>query len=335
MKRHDDNTDKFLNLLYSGELDGDKEMLSVVQGVIASKLGEEATDSKLLAHFNRLLDRKRNRDKKYVRESYRRLQRELGFKTIAPTPLTRRTSFKVAVATLTAAAVIAGAMLIPKFFETAHYVPAQVSIMAETPKAELVTLPDGSTVKLKGGSMLTYSDNFTENRTVSIDGEAFFSVTRDEAHPFTVDADGITVEVLGTEFNVKAWSGGQTAEVTLTDGSVAVRAGESVEVLESAEKATITRATDAIELTHVEESEILRVRGVNLSFNDTTLDEAFGMIADYYGVRIEAADIPHTDGIVVKMEDGATLEQTLFMLQQVNPVFNYNIEGETVTITKK
>jgi ferric-dicitrate binding protein FerR (iron transport regulator) len=332
---------RLLEIWFSGQkLDSD--MTDIVRGWLASGDSREEKEAHIKMFFDRCMNRKRRRnaeDDSYVSESLARLHSELGFtdRKIRPKviPLTRRPSFKAAVATLTAAAVIAGVMLIPRFFETAPYVPAQMSIVAETPKAELITLPDGSTVRLKGGSELTYAENFTENRAVGIDGEAFFSVTRDEAHPFTIDADGITVEVLGTEFNVKAWSDGQTVEVTLADGSVEVRAGESVEVLKPADKAMITRATDAIELTHVEESDILRVRGINLSFHDVTLDEAFAMIADYYGVRIEAADIPHIDGIVVKMEDGATLEQTLFMLQQVNPVFDYRIDGETVTITKK
>ena len=267
-------------------------------------------------------------------------QKAFPERTIRPkvVPLTRRRLFRVTVASVAAAAVIAGVVLAPRFFDSgdAPYLPAQTSITAQTLKTELVILPDGSTVRLKGGSKLTYADNFAQNRAVGIDGEAFFSVTKDEAHPFTIDAGGITVEVLGTEFNVKAWSGGQTTEVTLAKGSVEVRVGEAVQVLQPAEKATIDRAIEVIELTRVEDSDMLRMQGINLSLLDVTLDNAFDMIADFYGVRITAsADIPDIDGIVVRMDDGATLEQTLFMLQQINPVFDYNIEGDTVTITNK
>jgi ferric-dicitrate binding protein FerR (iron transport regulator) len=79
-----------------------------------------------------------------------------------------------------------------------------------TPRAGQFTLllPDGSRVWLNNASVLRYPVAFTgTDRTVELAGEAYFEVARDAAHPFRVKVqDGATVEVLGTSFNIMAYS---------------------------------------------------------------------------------------------------------------------------------
>jgi ferric-dicitrate binding protein FerR (iron transport regulator) len=330
--------DKLLDLLFSGENGTDAEMKSVIQGLVESKQNERNTDAGLFDFFNRFLDRKRNKNDKYVAELMQRLQKELNFKTIMPIPIpfARRRSFRVMVVGV-AAAVLVAVLVLPKMFDTQLDLPApvMVAVTADAHEIKEVVLPDSSIVNLREGSTITFPENFGGSRAIKLDGEAFFSVMKDTQHPFTVEAGDVTVTVLGTEFNMKAWADEPTAEVVLASGSVEIRTGDAVEVLKPAEQATVHRTTSEIEVTGITKSEILRVRGINLSFSDVTLDEAFEMIADFYGVRIEASGVPAVDGIVVKMADGATLEQTLFMLQQVNPVFDYTVEDRTVIVRRK
>ena len=82
-------------------------------------------------------------------------------------------------------------------------------------------LPDGSTVLLNTGSTLSYNDSFgANNRKVILSGEAYFDVTHDPAHTFTVHSGGITTAVLGTAFNVKAYD--DQVIVTVVNGKVRV-----------------------------------------------------------------------------------------------------------------
>jgi len=91
------------------------------------------------------------------------------------------------------------------------------------------TLPDGSTVELNSGSSLQYRRAFqtwpgvdADRRTVTLDGEAYFSVT-DHSHPFEVKTFNARVEVLGTEFNVRAREPeGRGTEVVVASGRVRV-----------------------------------------------------------------------------------------------------------------
>lgn len=85
-----------------------------------------------------------------------------------------------------------------------------------------VTLSDGSKVSLNAGSTLEYPLNFTGNeRRVELKGEAYFEVSRDASKPFVVKTEQQEVKVLGTVFNVEAYSIKETT--TLVNGKVLVK----------------------------------------------------------------------------------------------------------------
>src|ERR1700677_2302326 len=96
-----------------------------------------------------------------------------------------------------------------------------------TPRAGQFTLrlPDGTQVWLNNASILRYPVAFTgPDRTVELAGEAYFEVAKDAAHPFRVKVqDSATVDVLGTSFNIMAYSDEPAEQTTLIDGSIRVR----------------------------------------------------------------------------------------------------------------
>lgn len=65
-----------------------------------------------------------------------------------------------------------------------------------------LTMGDGTNIMLADQSALTWREPFTSNRTISISGKAFFQVTKDDQHPFTVTSGDIATTVLGTGFEV-------------------------------------------------------------------------------------------------------------------------------------
>lgn len=86
-----------------------------------------------------------------------------------------------------------------------------------------IQLPDGSTVWINSGSKLTYDGTFSAtNRELNLEGEAYFDVTKDAAHPFIVHTAGIDIKVLGTAFNIKAYAAEPTIEATLIHGAIEV-----------------------------------------------------------------------------------------------------------------
>jgi ferric-dicitrate binding protein FerR (iron transport regulator) len=84
-----------------------------------------------------------------------------------------------------------------------------------------VLLADGSRVYLNRDSRLTYPENFgSDNRTVSLEGEAFFDIAPDTSRPFIIDAGNASVKVVGTSFSVMTDNGNNEVEVYVESGTV-------------------------------------------------------------------------------------------------------------------
>ena len=95
-----------------------------------------------------------------------------------------------------------------------------VSTLAET---RTITLPDQTEIVLNRYSSLTYPERFRgKDRKVQLQGEAYFEVSKDAAHPFKVETGAIIVQVLGTHFNVEAYPEDTQVKTTLLEGSVSV-----------------------------------------------------------------------------------------------------------------
>jgi len=87
----------------------------------------------------------------------------------------------------------------------------------------IILLPDSSRVWLNSGSKLTFNSDFKSGvRNVNLEGEAFFSVSKDKNHPFRVRTSDIDIEVLGTKFNVKAYPDENAVSTTLVEGSLEI-----------------------------------------------------------------------------------------------------------------
>jgi len=87
-----------------------------------------------------------------------------------------------------------------------------------------VQLSDGTIVYLNAGTSLRYPVQFAKNqsRQVYLTGEAFFEVSKDKAHPFTVNAQEVSVEVLGTKFNVNSYIEDASTNIVLVEGKVSL-----------------------------------------------------------------------------------------------------------------
>ncbi len=84
-----------------------------------------------------------------------------------------------------------------------------------------VILPDGTSVSLNAGSVISYKKGFgSTHRTVRLKGEAWFEVKKNADLPFLISAGEANVRVTGTKFNVKAYHRLNDIRVTVTEGTV-------------------------------------------------------------------------------------------------------------------
>lgn len=217
-------------------------------------------------------------------------------------------------------------------------VPLQtVSTLAET---RSVMLPDQTEVVLNRYSSLTYPERFRgKDRKVKLQGEAYFEVSKDAAHPFKVEAEAVMVQVLGTHFNVEAYPEDTQVKTTLLEGSVAVSLIGKVEerlVLSPSESAIYNKEEKSLTL-HPEEnaSEEIVWRNGTLLFKGIPLQEIARQLSNAFhtDIRIEDANLQNYR-MTATFSDGETLEEILSLLCR-NQKFGYTKTNNSITITQK
>jgi transmembrane sensor len=171
--------------------------------------------------------------------------------------LTRRISygFRTFAAAAAILLVLGGAYLyrakVSQIFNPAH----QLEAYSKNAERKQLILGDGTKVWLSPNSKLTYPSQFNgDKRIVSLEGEAFFEVSHDAAHPFIIQSEQVSTTVLGTSFNVSAYKSQQDINVTLVTGKVAV-ALKNVNstnpiIITSNQRITIDKASEKITKTN-------------------------------------------------------------------------------------
>jgi transmembrane sensor len=154
-----------------------------------------------------------------------------------------------------------------------------------------VELPDGSKVFLNANSRLSYSENFATKRELSLEGEAFFEVRKDKSSPFRVKANGTVTEVLGTTFDVKAYSGSEKTVVTLMTGKVAFYKQDDQKekvLMEKGEQAVFSNGK--ITKKGTEDENVIAWKENKLTFNNSKVDDVVFALEAYFGKKIEVRD---------------------------------------------
>jgi len=101
------------------------------------------------------------------------------------------------------------------------FISQEVTMKVESGERTDITLPDGTTVALNAGTTISYSVDYgLVAREVKMAGEAFLDVVKNPNKPFRLNTEYVSIEVLGTKFNVSAYSNYDLVETVLVEGSV-------------------------------------------------------------------------------------------------------------------
>lgn len=170
----------------------------------------------------------------------------------------------------------------------------EVLLTTASTEEQAVILAEGTEVQLNRDTRFRYPESFTgTNRTVFLDeGEAFFEVTRDEAHPFIVKTGAAQIQVLGTAFNVRNETG---LVVSVSHGKVQVEVpgsqGQSL-ILTKGEEARYDPNTGTLKKDTVELN-TLAWKTDSLLFRNTPLVEVVSDISRYFHteIRLENSEL--------------------------------------------
>ncbi|MDO6436794.1 FecR domain-containing protein [Cyclobacterium sp. 1_MG-2023] len=194
----------------------------------------------------------------------------------------------------------------------------------------MVTLVDGSTVRINENSKLEYPEVFTpESRVVYLTGEAFFNVTANANKPFKVVMDSSEITVLGTSFNINTH---QNTEVTVASGRVKVsdRISNNNVVLDKGQQALL-KASE-IQVKKVNPDYYIGWHTRKLEFEEETIASVFSILERAYGVNIELK-MPdkEIDCAITGAYSGERIETILLGLRHILD-FSYQTDIETKTI---
>lgn len=159
-------------------------------------------------------------------------------------------------------------------------------------KTFVVTLSDGTVVNMNAGSSLKYPVQFIKghNREVVLEGEAFFDVTKDKAHPFIVKTRGVDVRVLGTKFNVSSYKEDVDINTVLVEGSVSLSNAATPNekaMLVPGEKGTWNNQKRAIAVEKVDTRFYTEWMNGELVFRKTAFKDIIIKLERSYNVTIE------------------------------------------------
>lgn len=197
-------------------------------------------------------------------------------------------------------------------------------------------LPDGTVVWVNSESSLRFPEKFTSNRReVFLEGEAYFEVKKDANRPFYVHTEAGKVRVLGTAFNVCAYSNDRFWQTTLVEGSVMINQEEKEVLLKPNEQYQIDVRTGKAGLREVLPELYTSWRDGKFYFKAYTFEELVEKLERWYDFKMfymnEEIKTRRFSGVVNKYQP---LEEMFKFLQMTSDV-QFNVKGNVVTASLK
>ena len=196
-----------------------------------------------------------------------------------------------------------------------------------------LVLEDGTKVWLNAASSIRYPVVFADSaREVEITGEAYFDVAADKKKPFRVKANGSTVDVLGTQFNINAYTNEPSAKTTLIAGAVNVKNGNSRQLLKPGQQAVVKNDGSIKLCENVNLGEITAWKNNMFSFNNTELSKLMRQLERWYDVTVVFAD-SNDSGLRLNgdISRTANLSTVLKMLELTGEV-HFTIKDKTIMV---
>ena len=196
-------------------------------------------------------------------------------------------------------------------------------------------LPDGSKVWLDAASSLRYPTAFTgANRSVELTGEGYFEVAPHPQQPFLITTQGVTVQVLGTELNLMAYTDEDAIRTTLVNGSVKVVRGGEGQQIRPGEQAAWVRDGQRWQMSTPDMQQVLAWKRMEFRFEGLSMDAIMRQIGRWYDVDIEfrgPQPVGEFNGVISRKRSVADL---LAVLEQTD-IVHFTLEGRKIIVERK
>ena len=244
------------------------------------------------------------------------------------------------------AAIIALAFIAGNLFRPSNVTDKEIrysEIKVPYGQMSQVNLSDGTKIWLNSGTILRYPERFAENsRAVSMNGEAYFEVTKMAHKPFTVNTSEMNVEVHGTSFNLSAYEKDKVNAVTLVEGKVTVqdKTGTTIARLTPGQMASLSKTNNTVNIQSVKTAFYSEWIDGKLYFDDEPLDQIAIKLERWFNVEItfasERLKSHRFTGTILKNKPVDQIMQALELLAPIRFKHLINVTGkDKITIYKK
>lgn len=199
-----------------------------------------------------------------------------------------------------------------------------------------IRFPDGTAVWLNAASSITYplSFNTRKGRQVQLNGEAYFEVAKDKAHPFIVQSAGQEVEVLGTHFNINSYADEGSVRTTLLEGAVKVSnlKSKASNFLKPNQQAILTGAKP-IEVRDLDAQTSISWKKGEFTFDREEISSIMRKVARWYNVQIVYKDNLNGVKLTGSVSRFENISKLLKILENTEEV-NFKIDGNKVIVMR-
>ncbi len=198
-----------------------------------------------------------------------------------------------------------------------------------------VRLPDGTSVWLNASSTLTYPVSFSskKERFVTLSGEAYFEVAKDQTRPFIVSSGSQKVEVLGTHFNVSAYSDDSVIRTTLLEGKVRVQTtGPVPESILLKPHEQLVNNQGKLNVFPVEPLHVIEWKNGFFRFDGKDLEHSLKEIARWYNVEINYSNQAlKAEPLAGRISKYSSIREVLTKME-LTGAFHFTVDGRKILV---
>lgn len=202
-----------------------------------------------------------------------------------------------------------------------------------------IVLADGTRVWLNSESEIKYPVNFSGDiRKVSLKGEAYFKVAHNKQKPFIVETEGVSVKVLGTEFNVRSYIDEDNLATTLVKGSVEIQSRDNSSeklILKPGYQAVFDKTNVKLSSRKVNVKDYIAWKEGRFVFKSRRLEDVIKELSRWYDVEVfyqnNSVKDKKVTGVLKRYDDFSSFIE----MMKITEVANFRIKGKTIIIREK
>jgi len=195
-----------------------------------------------------------------------------------------------------------------------------------------LVLADGSKVWLNAASSLRFPAAFSGNeRKVELSGEAYFEVAKNAEMPFKVEVSGMEVAVLGTHFNINAYTDEADIKTTLMEGAIKLKKGNSSQLLSPGQQAQLNKKDEIKVIADADIEETMAWKNGQFIFTGNDIQTVMRRLEKWYDIEVEYKGNVTKEEFVGIISRNVNISQILKMLEKTHTV-SFEIDGKRVIV---